>query len=176
MTDTPRAAQVTASPVTASPVTAYIGLGSNLGDAQRNVQHALAALDQLVDTRVTAQSSLFRTAPIDADGDDYINAVARVTTALPAAALLQALLQLEQTCGRERSYQNAPRTLDLDLLLYGDQIISSPSLTVPHPRMTTRAFVLIPLLQIDPFIAIPGRGAAHQFVPDVAKQAIRKIA
>lgn len=158
-----------------SPVVATIGIGANLGNAQENVQRALAALDKLPKTRISAQSSLFRTAPIAADGDDYVNAVAQVKTNLSADSLLQALLQLEQSFGRERAYLNAPRTLDLDVLLYGDQIINTPSLTVPHPRMTARAFVLIPLLQIDPFISIPGQGAAHQFAPTVASQIIHKI-
>lgn len=157
-------------------ITAYIGIGSNLGDAEGHVLRALTELDQLPTTQVTGQSSLFRTAPIDSSGDDYINAVARVTTSLSAEELLQALLALEQTFGRERPYFNAPRTLDLDVLLYGDEIIATPTLSVPHPRMTARAFVLIPLLQIDPFIIIPGQGAAHQFAPAVADQAIRKIA
>ncbi|MNR78067.1 2-amino-4-hydroxy-6-hydroxymethyldihydropteridine pyrophosphokinase [compost metagenome] len=156
-------------------VTAYIGIGSNLGDAEENVRYALHALDQLAATQVLAQSSLFRTAPIESSGDDYINAVASIRTSLAPEELLQALLQLEQTRGRERPYFNAPRTLDLDLLLYGDAIIASDTLTVPHPRMTSRAFVLIPLLQIDPFIQIPGLGAAHQFAPAVADQAIRKL-
>jgi 2-amino-4-hydroxy-6-hydroxymethyldihydropteridine diphosphokinase len=164
------------APQVNAEIVAYIGIGANLDNAADNVRTALTALDGIDATRVTAQSSLFRTAPIDADGDDYVNAVARVHTRLTAEALLQALLTLEQTFGRERSYVNAPRTLDLDMLLYGDRMIESPSLTVPHPRMTARAFVLIPLLQIDPFITIPGRGAAHQFVPAVADQAIQKIA
>lgn len=162
--------------MTGRQIIAYIGIGSNLGDAAGNVRQALLALEQLPASRVTGQSSLFRTAPVDADGDDYINAVARVVTDLSAEELLSALLALEQNFGRERSYLNAPRTLDLDLLLYGDQVIASPTLTVPHPRMTSRAFVLIPLLQIDPFIHIPGQGAAHQFVPGVAGQAIQKFA
>jgi len=155
---------------------AYVGLGANLGDAEATVRKALAALDRIDATQLSAQSSLFRTAPIDAGGDDYVNAVAQIKTALPPQALLQALQDIEQEYGRERPFPNAPRTLDLDLLLYGQQRIASPELTVPHPRMTTRAFVLIPLLQIDPFIAIPGKGAAHQFAPGVADQAIRKIA
>ncbi|MDO9419288.1 MAG: 2-amino-4-hydroxy-6-hydroxymethyldihydropteridine diphosphokinase [Herminiimonas sp.] len=162
--------------MTGRQIVAYIGIGSNLGDAADNVRNALLALAKLPSTSVTGLSSLFRTAPIDADGDDYVNAVARVSTSLSAEELLQALLQVEQDCGRERSYLNAPRTLDLDVLLYGDQVIATPTLTVPHPRMTTRAFVLIPLIQIDPFIQIPGQGAAHLFVPGVASQAIQKIA
>jgi 2-amino-4-hydroxy-6-hydroxymethyldihydropteridine diphosphokinase len=157
-------------------VVAYIGLGANLGAAEATVRSALAALDQIDQTALSAQSSLFRTAPVDADGDDYINAVAQIKTGLSPQALLQALQDIEQRYGRERSYVNAPRTLDLDLLLYGQQIIASPQLAVPHPRMTTRAFVLIPLLQLDPFVDIPGKGAAHQFAPGVADQAISKIA
>ncbi|MNK05135.1 2-amino-4-hydroxy-6-hydroxymethyldihydropteridine pyrophosphokinase [compost metagenome] len=156
-------------------VTAYIGIGSNLGDAKANVLQALRELDQLASTRLVAQSSLFSTAPIESSGDDYINAVAAISTSLPAEELLQALLAVEQVHGRERPYFNAPRTLDLDLLLYGDAVINSDTLTVPHPRMTQRAFVLIPLLQIDPFIEIPGLGAAHQFAPSVADQAISKL-
>lgn len=156
-------------------VVAYVGLGANLGDAEAAIRSALRELDGIDGTRVTAQSSLFRTAPIDAGGDDYVNTVAQLTTALTPAALLQALQAIEQRHGRERPYVNAPRTLDLDLLLYGDRRIDTPALTVPHPRMAMRAFVLIPLLQIDPFIAIPGLGPAHEYVPGVADQAISKI-
>lgn len=161
--------------MTAAQVIAYIGIGSNLGDARSNVQQAILQLAQLPDTRLTAQSSLFRTAPIDADGDDYINAVARIETQLPAQQLLQALQAIERAFGRERPYANAPRTLDLDILLYGRQKIISDALIVPHPRLTQRAFALIPLLQIDPLIAIPGLGPAHGFAPGVAGQAICKI-
>jgi 2-amino-4-hydroxy-6-hydroxymethyldihydropteridine diphosphokinase len=153
----------------------HIGIGSNLGDAVDNVQRALARLAAIPDTCLIEQSSLYHTAPVDASGDDYVNAVAHIETRLAPAELLQALQSIEQEFGRERPYQNAPRTLDLDLLLYGSQILSTESLTVPHPRMTQRAFVLIPLLQLDPLIAIPGQGPAHQFVPAVAEQAIRKI-
>jgi 2-amino-4-hydroxy-6-hydroxymethyldihydropteridine diphosphokinase len=153
----------------------YIGIGSNLGDARDNVQRAIDRLSQLPDTRLTAQSSLFRTTPIDAGGDDYINAVVRIDTGLPAEELLQALQAIEQDFGRERPYPNAPRTLDLDIALYGQQTICSASLVVPHPRLTQRAFVLIPLLQIDPMITIPGCGPAHSFVPNVAGQAIQKL-
>ena len=153
----------------------YIGIGSNLGDARDNVERAAHRLANIRDTRFVGQSSLFRTAPLEANGDDYINAVARVDTRLTASQLLQALQAIEQDFGRERPYPNAPRTLDLDLLLYGSQTISTAPLTVPHPRLTQRAFVLIPLLQLDPLIVIPGRGPAHEFVPAVAGQAIRKI-
>ena len=156
-------------------VTAYIGIGSNLGNAPDNVQSAILQLDKLPHSRVTGQSSLFRTAPLDAGGDDYINAVVRLDTQVPALELLQQLQAIEQTYGRERPYLNAPRTLDLDILLYGGQKILSESLTVPHPRLTQRAFALIPLLQIDPLITIPGKGPAHAFVPRIAGQVINKI-
>jgi 2-amino-4-hydroxy-6-hydroxymethyldihydropteridine diphosphokinase len=158
-----------------SATVAYIGIGANLGDARANVKQAMARLDRLPGTRLDASSSLFRSAPVDAAGDDYVNAVARVQTSLTAEELLRQLLALEQEFGRERPYRNAPRLLDLDILLYGCRVISTESLTVPHPRLTGRAFALIPLLQIDPLIEIPGKGPAHRFVPDVAGQRIQKI-
>ena len=132
------------------PVLAYVGLGANLGEAAAVVASAIDALNRLPDTRLEARSHLYRSAPVDAQGPDFINAVAAVSTRLTAPDLLLALQQLEQRAGRERPYRNAPRTLDLDLLLYGDARIDSPSLTVPHPRMMERAFVLIPLAEIAP--------------------------
>jgi len=156
-------------------VICHIGIGANLGAAREMVSAAIARLDTLPETRLAGQSSLFRTAPVDADGDDYVNAVARIETQLPAAGLLEALHAIETEFGRERPYRNAPRVIDLDLLLYGEEVITTPALTVPHPRMTERAFVLIPLLQLDPFITIPGRGPAHGFVPGVSGQAIAKL-
>ena len=133
-----------------APVTAYVALGANLRDAAAVVASAIDALNRLPDTRLEARSHLYRSAPVDAQGPDFINAVAAVSTRLTAPDLLLALQQLEQRAGRERPYRNAPRTLDLDLLLYGDACIDSPSLTVPHPRMMERAFVLIPLAEIAP--------------------------
>jgi len=156
-------------------VTAYIGIGANLGDARDTVTRAIDMLGQLPGTSLTARSSLFRTAPVEADGDDYVNAVTQIQTQLTAPDLLDALFELEQQFGRARPYINAPRTLDLDILLYGEQRFDSPALTIPHPRMTMRAFVLIPLLQIDPLLVIPGRGPAHQFVSGVSDQAINVI-
>jgi 2-amino-4-hydroxy-6-hydroxymethyldihydropteridine diphosphokinase len=153
----------------------YIGIGANLGDARDQVERAIARIRELPTSSLTAQSSLFRTTPVDAGGEDYINAVVKLETSLTASALLDHLQAIEQDFGRERPYVNAPRTLDLDLLLYGQSTMTSDRLTVPHPRMTQRAFVLIPLLQIDPFIQIPGEGAAHSFVPAVAGQTIQKI-
>ena len=132
------------------PVTAFVALGANLGDAQATVLRALAALAQLSGTQLSARSRLYRTAPLEASGPDFINAVARLDTALPAPQLLDALQAIENAAGRERPYPNAPRTLDLDLLLYGDAHIDSPRLTVPHPRMQGRAFVLHPLADVAP--------------------------
>jgi 2-amino-4-hydroxy-6-hydroxymethyldihydropteridine diphosphokinase len=153
----------------------YIGIGSNLGDAKSNVQRAIEELDRLPLTRLREHSSLFRTAPIDADGDDYINAVACIETEMPAQTLLEALQALELQYGRERPYVHAPRTLDLDILLYGSEIIDTDTLTVPHPGLAQRAFALIPLLQLDPAVIIPGKGSAHAFLPHVANQIIQKI-
>lgn len=132
------------------PVTAYVALGANLGDARQAVRHAVEALSQLPDTTLTVCSRLYRTAPHKAQGPDYINAVACLSTCLSAPQLLLALQSLEQAAGRERPYPNAPRTLDLDLLLYGEARIDSPRLTVPHPRMWSRAFVLHPLADVCP--------------------------
>ena len=154
---------------------AYIGIGANLGDARANVEDALARLGVLPATTLLRRSSSYRSAPIDSSGDDYINAVACIDTPLSATDLLAALHGIELAHGRERPYRNAPRTLDLDILLYGDQLIDLPALHVPHPRMLERAFVLAPLLEIAPDIAVPGRGPARQFLAAVAGQAISKI-
>lgn len=156
-------------------VTAYVGIGANLGDARANVLDAVARLRRLPATGVTGVSALYRTAPIDSSGDDYINAVARLDTQLPAEALLQALLAIELEHGRERPYRNAPRTLDLDVLLYGDEQVASTTLTVPHPRLAQRAFVLVPLLELAPALVIPGLGPASAFLNGVADQAITRL-
>lgn len=136
----------------ARPVAAYVALGANLGDARRTIRQALLALDHLPQTRLVRASSLYRTAPIDSSGPDYINAVAEVATTLDPQALLAELQRLELAAGRERPYLNAPRTLDLDILLYDDLRLDSPTLTIPHPRMATRAFVLVPLTEIAPHL------------------------
>lgn len=136
--------------MTRDPVRAWVGLGANLGDARASVESALAALDGIADTRLVKRSSLYRTAPWEASGPDFFNAVAEVETRLTAPDLLHALRDLEQAAGRERPYINAPRTLDLDLLLYGSASVSSAFLTVPHPRMWQRAFVLMPLAEVAP--------------------------
>jgi 2-amino-4-hydroxy-6-hydroxymethyldihydropteridine diphosphokinase len=132
------------------PVIALIALGANLGDAKASVRQAMAAIGQLDGVQVLRCSSLYRSAPMQSSGDDYINAVMKVLTTLPAYSLLSLLQKLERSAGRERPYFNAPRTLDLDLLLYGSAQIQSEQLTVPHPRMHERAFVLLPLREIAP--------------------------
>ena len=132
------------------PVTALVALGANLGQARASVLAAFDELATLPDTQLTARSRLYRTAPHEASGPDFINAVARLETRLSAPALLDALQAIENAAGRERPFVNAPRTLDLDLLLYGDARIDSPRLTVPHPRMRGRAFVLHPLADVAP--------------------------
>lgn len=132
------------------PVSAFIGLGANLGDPRSTVLAAMDAIAALEGVQLTAKSSLYGSAPVDAGGGDYANAVVRVQTDLEPHALLAAMHGIEQAAGRERPYRNAPRTLDLDLLLYADQVINDAQLTVPHPRMGERAFVLRPLAEIAP--------------------------
>ena len=129
---------------------AFVAIGANLGDARETVERAIADLASLPKTRLTARSSLYRTAPVDATGPDFINAVAELETALDPHALLAELHRLEAVAGRERPYRNAPRTLDLDLLRHGDAVMQTESLTLPHPRMNERAFVLLPLAEIAP--------------------------
>jgi len=131
-------------------VTAYIGLGANLGSARDAVRQAMDDIASLADSTVTARSALYSSAPVDSSGPDYLNAVVAVTTRLTAPALLAQLQDLELRAGRERPYANAPRTLDLDLLLFGSATIDSATLQLPHPRMATRAFVLLPLAEIAP--------------------------
>jgi 2-amino-4-hydroxy-6-hydroxymethyldihydropteridine diphosphokinase len=133
-----------------SPVIAYIGLGGNLGDAQATVLAAVQQIAALPDVLVLQCSSLFGSAPVDAGGADYVNAVVQVQTRLTARVLLDQLHAIEQSAGRERPYRNAPRTLDLDLLLFGEEISHDTKLLLPHPRMWERAFVLRPLAEIAP--------------------------
>jgi 2-amino-4-hydroxy-6-hydroxymethyldihydropteridine diphosphokinase len=132
------------------PVSAFVGVGANLGDAVRTVEQAITALGGLPETRLLRASRLYRSAPVDAGGPDFVNAVVQVETRLTAPALLSGLQALEHAAGRERPYRNAPRTLDLDLLLFGDARIDSPGLIVPHPRLRERAFVLVPLQELAP--------------------------
>lgn len=132
------------------PVTAYIALGANLGDPQATILKAVNDLALIHGVSLVKCSSLYQTAPLDAGGPDYVNAVVELQTILTAPALLAQLQALEQAAGRQRPFRNAPRTLDLDLLTYGDARIQSEALTIPHPRMGERAFVLVPLAEIAP--------------------------
>lgn len=154
---------------------AYIGLGANLGDARQTLKDAVVCMAQQAGVMIVARSSLYRTAPIDAGGDDYLNAVIAVETSFPALQLLHVCQHIETQFGRERPYPNAPRTLDLDLLLYGDLQHNDETLTVPHPRMTQRAFVLVPLAELCPELVIPGQGPVADYLPAVAAQRIDKV-
>ena len=149
--------------------TAYVAIGANLGDARRSVEDAIGALDRLPQCTMTARSSLYRTAPVDAGGPDYINAVVALETELAPLDLLARLQAIEAAAGRERPYRNAPRTLDLDLLSHGEQVLDIPTLTLPHPRIGQRAFVLVPLAEIA-----PDRVTAAQLAA-VAEQAIQRL-
>lgn len=157
--------------------TAYIALGANLDDPGATLRAAFGALANLPDSKVVVCSSLYRTAPIGcAPQPDFVNAVASLETTLPPESLLDALLDLESRFGRIRAEKNGPRTLDLDLLLYDDQIIDLPRLTLPHPRLHLRAFVLFPLAEICPNdFALPGRGSLAAWLPAVSNQGIIKL-
>jgi 2-amino-4-hydroxy-6-hydroxymethyldihydropteridine diphosphokinase len=157
-------------------VDAWIGLGANLGDRRATIEAALDALRTLPRTRVVARSRLWHSPPVDADGPDYLNAVARLDTRLAPRELLVALQAIEARFGRERRYRNAPRTLDLDLLLAGEAMLElpaahdAPALVVPHPRLHERAFVLRPMAEIDADVVVPGRGPVRQWLARVADQ------
>jgi 2-amino-4-hydroxy-6-hydroxymethyldihydropteridine diphosphokinase len=131
-------------------VIAYIGLGANLGDPRAAVSEAVQSIAALPGVRLTRQSSLYGSAPVDAGGDDYVNAVVEVQTRLKPHALLAQLQSIEHAAGRARPYRNAPRTLDLDILLYDQSELNDAELVIPHPRMGLRAFVLRPLAEIAP--------------------------
>jgi 2-amino-4-hydroxy-6-hydroxymethyldihydropteridine diphosphokinase len=151
------------------PLIATIGLGANLGDARQAVQEAMQTIAAFDYCQLHAASPLYRSAPVDSSGPDYFNAVLQISTRLSAPDLLARLHQLERGAGRERPYRNAPRTLDLDILLYGTARIDSPTLTVPHPRMRQRAFVLRPLADIAPALV------SAQELQAVSEQVIEKI-
>ncbi len=155
--------------------TVYIGIGSNLGDALQNVDTAIDCLGHLPETYLDACSSYYRTAPIDAAGNDYVNAVVRLITALTPNHLLDSLLHIENQFGRKRPYRNAPRTLDLDILLYNMDQIQTERLTIPHPRMTERAFVLVPLAEINPNATIPGKENLSILLRRVKNQRIDRL-
>jgi 2-amino-4-hydroxy-6-hydroxymethyldihydropteridine diphosphokinase len=150
--------------------TAYVALGANLGDALATLRAALVALDALPGTRVLRTSRFVRSPSMGAPGPDYVNAVAELRTALDPQALLRALLAVEQAHGRVRGARNAPRTLDLDLLLFDERVLDTPQLVLPHPRLHQRAFVLVPLAELAPELVVPGRGRVAELLPAVAGQ------
>jgi len=156
---------------------AYVGIGSNLDEPQARVRAAFDALDGLPRSRVTARSSLYRSAPLGGPPQpDYVNAVARLATALEPQALLEALLAIEAQQGRERGARDAPRTLDLDLLMYDDAALARPGLQLPHPRLHERRFALAPLVEIDPLLSVPGRRRAADLLAHCAEQRLERIA
>lgn len=160
----------------ATPATAFIAIGSNLAEPTLQVLHALTAIANLPATHLCARSSLYLSAPVGyADQPDFINAVACIETGLTPQTLLDALLGIEQQFGRERTFRNAPRVIDLDVLLYNDLQQHDAGLTLPHPRMHERAFVLAPLMEIAPDIIIPGLGAAGKYLPATHNQALQRV-
>ncbi len=156
---------------------AFVGLGSNLEDPRSQLLRALAELGELPDTRLIAHSSLYRSAPVGyADQPEFVNAVAKIETGLTPRALLEGVLQIEHRHGRERTFRNAPRTLDLDILLYDDLQLHEHGLTIPHPQMHVRAFVLQPLLEIEPGCNIPAVGTARSALQTCEGPALEKLA
>ena len=157
-------------------VECYIGVGSNLGDPVQQVKSAFTALDKLPEGQLCSTSSLYISDPLGPPGQPrYVNAVVHLTTTLSAESLLDSLQQIENEHGRERSTRWGARTLDLDLLLYGQQVIATQRLTVPHPEMSSRSFVLLPLLEIDPNIQIPGLGSARTLSSGVSDLDIERL-
>jgi 2-amino-4-hydroxy-6-hydroxymethyldihydropteridine diphosphokinase len=153
----------------------YVGLGANLGEPQAALAQALREIGRLDGTTLLRASSVYRSAPVDAQGPDFYNAVAEIDTALAPLPLLLALQSIEAAHGRQRPYRNAPRTLDLDLLLYGDAVVDLPGLTLPHPRLQQRAFVLLPLLELAPALQHPTLGPLAPWRDDTAGQAIERL-
>jgi 2-amino-4-hydroxy-6-hydroxymethyldihydropteridine diphosphokinase len=155
---------------------AYVGLGANLGDPRRQIGQALEELAALPATRVRARSPLYRSAPVGYEAQaEFVNAVAELDTSLKPGELLAALIEIEERHGRSRSFPNAPRTLDLDLLLYGGETLESERLMLPHPRMHERAFVLKPLLDLAPDVKIPGHGSARKLLSLCENQKAERI-
>ena len=160
-----------------SVVTAFIALGSNLDDPARQIHSALSAVAALPGTRLARQSSFYRNPPEGGvDQPEFVNAVAQIETGAGPRELLDRLLEIERAHGRARDYPNAPRTLDLDILLYGDRVVSEPGLVIPHPRMLERAFVLVPLAEIAPDAVVPGRGRVADLAGKLDTSGLVKLA
>jgi len=159
-----------------SLVTAFVALGANLGEPLAQIRSALRALSALPDTRLVRQSSFYRNPPEGgANQPEFVNAVARIETLAAPGELLSRLLEIERAHGRARDYPNAPRTLDLDLALYGDRVVREPGLTIPHPRMLERAFVLVPLAEIAPDAVVPGKGRVADLAAKLDSSGLVKL-
>ncbi|UCD68432.1 MAG: 2-amino-4-hydroxy-6-hydroxymethyldihydropteridine diphosphokinase [Betaproteobacteria bacterium] len=154
----------------------FIGVGANLDDPESGVRRAIELLGATAGVRLVACSSLYRTAPVGyLDQPDFVNAVVELETGLEPRALLAQLHSIEKQFGRKRSWRNAPRTLDLDLLLHGNQQMKSETLTLPHPRMAERAFVLIPLAEIAPDVMVGAAGTAAELLQDVSTDGVKRL-
>ncbi len=166
---------------TPEPIRAYVGLGGNLDDPVVYQRAAMAALGRLPDTTLVAASPFYRSAPVGLpagllDQPDFVNAVCALDTRVGARELMHAMLDIEKAHGRVRSVPGGPRTLDLDLLLYGDRVCAEPGLTLPHPRLHERAFVLFPLCELAPDLIVPGRGRVADLAAALPPQRIQKMA
>ena len=167
------------TPIThqSSLITAYIALGSNLGDPPAQIHCAMQTLAAMPETRFVRRSSFYRNPPAGyLDQPEFVNAVARIETRLAPRDLLEQLLSIERAHGRVRDFPNAPRTLDLDILLYGERTVREPGLTIPHPRMLERAFVLVPLAEIAADAVVPGVGRIADLMRNVDASALVKLA
>ncbi len=159
-----------------SPVTAFIALGSNLADPAAQIRSALRELARLPETSLVRTSSFYRNPPEGGLAQpEFVNAVAGLETAIAPRALLVHLLEIERIHGRSRDYPNAPRTLDLDVVLYGDRVVREPGLVIPHPRMLARAFVLVPLAEIAPEAHVPGHGRVADLATKIDGSAMMKV-
>ena len=168
---------MTLIPHPSSLIPAFIALGSNLDQPEQHIRNGLRELAALPETRLVSASSLYRSAPVGyRDQPDFVNAVACIETRLTPRALLDRLLAIERCHGRMREFPNAPRTLDLDIALYDDLVLHEPGLTIPHPRMHERAFVIVPLAEIAPGASIPGRGSVADWVRNVDAASVVKLA
>lgn len=157
-------------------VPAYVALGANLEDPEDQVRAGIEELAMLPNTRLAGVSSLYRSAPVGhLEQPDFVNAVARIETALAPRALLDALLAIERRFGRVRAFANAPRTLDLDIILYDEAQHVEEGLAIPHPRMHERAFVVVPLAELAPDAIVPGRGSVSELLAGIDATSVTKI-
>ena len=163
-------------PHPSSLIPAFIGLGSNLGDPAAQIRRAMQALAAMPETRLVRRSALYRNPPAGyRDQPEFVNAVASIETWLAPRDLLDQLLAIERAHGRVRDFHNGPRTLDLDILLYGERIVREPGLTIPHPRMLQRAFVLVPLAEIAPDAVVPGGGRVAELAAKLDASGMIKL-